>query len=111
MGQREVAASEPIYQQLTNLGRELQSMADPGARREIHGDLQTVQERWFNIIHSLEQRREELENMMGEWSDAEAGIEDVLTWLREMRIALGHELPDNYDQLQRELQQCKVSPG
>ena len=103
-----MSTAEPIYKKLTDLGVQLQATSDAGARERIHDNLRQIQERWISILSSLEGRRGQLEGMMELWAETELSIEDVLRWLREMRLALAHELPDNYDQLQWELQQCKV---
>ena len=108
MHQRDMTSSEPIYQKLTDLGEQLQTTADPEAKALVEHELLGVQERWVGIVRTLEERRAELERLMANWSSTEAGIDDIVTWLREIRLSLAHELPDNYDQLEHELRQCKV---
>ena len=108
MHQRDMASSEPIYQKLTALSEQLQATSEPGVSSSLRRDLTAIQDRWVEMARKLEDRRADLERLMGNWSSTEAGIDDIVTWLREIRLSLAHELPDNYDQLEHELRQCKV---
>jgi hypothetical protein len=49
-----------------------------------------------------------MEAVLKQWQECEGEIEDILVWLKDTRLILTAELPTVYDQLQAELNKCKV---
>ena len=104
-----MASNEPLYNKVQETGKLLMQCSDEGAKAKIQADLDRVQQHWFQIVGQLEGRREQLDGVLREWNDMEFAMEEVLLWLKDIRQAMVYDLPDNYDELQRELQQCRVS--
>ncbi len=82
--------------------------ADDTAKENINKDLEHIQQQWFQIVGQLEGRRHELEGILAEWTGMEDCMEDVLGWLKDMRLAIACDLPHHYDDLNTYLQQCNV---
>ena len=72
-------------------------------------NLSRAQDGWFSVLRQLEGRRGELEALLQDWRAAQAGLDDGLHYLKEVRQQLLLPLPDTFDQLTLELQKCKVA--
>ncbi|XP_023932384.1 nesprin-1-like [Lingula anatina] len=104
--QKDLAMHESMYQRVHEAGCLLVSISDKTTESTIRSHLTDIQQHWFQIIGKLDGRREHLEGILKQWQGCEEGIEDILAWLKEMRKALNVGLAQNYDDLQRQLQQC-----
>ena len=107
-GHQEVSFTEPLYSKVHESGKLVMQNADPITQEQIESELAGIQRRWAQMLHHLSQREETLEEVLKEWQQTEDVMDELLGWLKDMRLVLGQDLPDNYDDLQRELHRCKV---
>ena len=82
---------------------------DLDVRHDIETEMKELQDKWRHLIGQLESRRAELEHIIHQWDETEAGMEDMLAWLKDIRKSLMQDLPESYDDLQTELHTCIVS--
>ena len=83
--------------------------SDRKTQQEIQEGLSRIQQRWLHLIGQLDSKHIQLEGVLKQWLHCEADIEDTLTWLKGIRNITSVDIPDRYDDLQNDLQQCKVS--
>ena len=82
--------------------------ADPATRAALSAELDALKQHWLATASALQNRRVQFTEVLQEWEHMDDVMEDVLFWLKEMRLALDSDLPTNYDDLQRALKQCQV---
>lgn len=60
------------------------------------------------VYNKLEEERVRLEALQKDWRECEEDIEEILTWLRGIRLMLNADIPNTYDDLQADLNRCRV---
>ena len=81
---------------------------DVMARSDVQRGLSRAEEGWLSLLQRLDERRHELETLLRRWRGVEAGLDDGLLYLKQVRQQLQLPLPDSFDQLQLELHKCQV---
>ena len=107
--QTDVKSSEVLLHKTNDTGKMLMQNTDLDTQNKIQADLNELQKKWEGLIGEIDTRQHDLETVIHQWEETEEGMEDLFEWLKDIRKSLTHELPDNYDDLLRELQMCKVS--
>lgn len=101
-------SQEDNFKKLNEVCQELLQRADPAAQAEIRETLSSIQQRWHRTLGRFDGQRERLEDIIAQWRLCEQEMEDILSWLGELRRILSTDLPESYDELQRDLNHCKV---
>lgn len=104
----DVHTSEGLYNQVQETGRLLQQGTDDEGRKQLQDQLQDVQDHWLCIGTQLQVQREKLSSSLAQWDLIQDSIQDQQAWLRDMKLQLNADLPHYYDELQNQLQACKV---
>ncbi len=94
---------------MTDAAKVLMQVASPESRARIRKELDGLHQDWIQMMEEIEEKQQHLEGVLQKWSEVEDGMEDMLQWLKEVRQVLSHDLPDNFDELQKEQQLCRVS--
>lgn len=81
---------------------------DPRARSSIQQDLSALEQRWLRLDERLSRQMNSLEKTVNLWEDVELDMNQILSRITDTRSRLQSPLPDNFDDLERELQNCKV---
>lgn len=107
--QKDLSMTEPLYNKIHEAGKLIKHSSDAGAKQQIQTELDTLDKQWLALGEKLNERKQHLESILNQWSVTEDEMEEVLTWLKDIRKSLVNDLPDSYDELQKELQLCTVS--
>lgn len=67
-----------------------------------------IQQNRHKILSVIEQRRLKLEDIAQQWLGCETEVDDMLCQLTAIRSILNTEIPTTYDELQGEINRCKV---
>ncbi|XP_076464753.1 nesprin-1-like [Babylonia areolata] len=105
--QSEFKLQEESFRKLHELGSTLLQRADPSAAQEIKVVTAQVQHAWLEVYNKLEEQRVRLEALQGDWRQCEEDIEEILAWLKNIRLKLNADIPNTYDDLQADLTRCK----
>ena len=100
--------TEPLFHKVVEAGKLIMQSCDMSAGKSIQDDLDGLEAQWVNLMEKVDEKKRHLDSILGLWSLTEDGMEEVLLWLKDIRKSLVTDLPDSYDQLQKELQQCMV---
>ena len=100
--------TEPLYHKVVDAGKLIMQNCDVSAGKSIQDDLDGLESLWVNLMEKVDEKKGHLESILTLWARTEDGMEEVLLWLKDIRRCLINDLPDSYDQLQKELQQCTV---
>ncbi|XP_027134505.1 nesprin-2 isoform X2 [Larimichthys crocea] len=85
-----------------DVGQQLFSMGDEETQNQLQTDLGTLQEEWDNL-HSLLGRRMELtEAIVKNWERCEAGLEDSMLQLKDVKTRLNQSMPESDDELEND---------
>ncbi|TKS86107.1 Nesprin-2 KASH domain-containing protein 2 [Collichthys lucidus] len=85
-----------------DVGQQLFSMGDEETQNQLQTDLETLQEEWDNL-HSLLGRRMELtEAIVKNWECCEAGLEDSMLQLKNVKTRLNQSMPESDDELEND---------
>ncbi|ESO86158.1 hypothetical protein LOTGIDRAFT_129690, partial [Lottia gigantea] len=98
---------ENEFKKVNNMGNILLEQADLTACKEIKVCLAQLEHSWYQVYSQLEEHRVRLEDLFKQWHDCEEDIDEILAWLKEPRAILERDVPDNYDDIQREINRCK----
>ncbi|CAH1803082.1 unnamed protein product, partial [Owenia fusiformis] len=105
--QNDIKMHHGIYKKLQDVGKYLLDHSEKNTEDKIQDELDETARQWTKLVDALESKHKGLEGILQSWSECEVDIDDTLTWLKDMRRPLSVPLPDSYDDLQRDLQQCK----
>ena len=84
------------------------SFSEPATNMEVRENLDNIDKHWISIRKQLDQRHTELDHTMEHWSEAELHLGGILNWLKHIRHQLKQAIPESYDDICRDLEQCKV---
>ncbi|KAK6181522.1 hypothetical protein SNE40_009358 [Patella caerulea] len=98
---------ESDFKQIHDLGNTLLHQADLEASKEIKVCMAQLEHSWYQVYTQLDEHRAKLEDCLQQWRDCEDDIDDILAWLKETRIILNTEVPQNYDDIQLDINRCK----
>ena len=107
--QTDVKSAEMLLHKTNDTGKILMQNSDLDTQNRIQAELNRSNKKSESLIGELDSRQHDLETIIRQWEETEEGMEDLLEWLKDIRKSIMHELPDNYDDLLRELHMCKVS--
>lgn len=106
---KEFQGQEEAYQRCVEVGHTLaETLEEASGREELSRKQQALHRRWCKAIVDIDRMQVRLEQLTRLWTEVDDGIEDVVDWLKEIRSFSQQELPGLYDDLQMDLQQCKV---
>lgn len=109
MTQKQVSVQEGSYLSLNEAGKSLLRNSDRMAGDDLRNQLMEIQNRWHWLTSRLRKQDNKLTEILGRWEEGESIIDDLQAWLRDAHSMLDKPLPTQYEELQRELQRCKVS--
>eukprot|EP00057_Strongylocentrotus_purpuratus_P017920 XP_011672394.1 PREDICTED: nesprin-1 [Strongylocentrotus purpuratus] len=109
MTQKLVSVQEGSYLSLNEAGKSLLRNSDRMAGDDLRNQLMEIQNRWHWLTSRLRKQDNKLTEILGRWEEGESIIDDLQAWLRGAHSMLDKPLPTQYEELQRELQRCKVS--
>ena len=94
---------------MVDQSKPLLQRADSDAKEELRVCTAQLQQHWHQVHGKVDAHIDNLETVLKQWQECEDDIEDILMWLKQTRQSLSGELPTSYDQLQAELNKCRVS--
>ena len=106
--QNEFKLQEESLNQINSQAQPLLQKGDDKAKDQIKVSTAQLQQHWHHLNTRLEVQCKHMEAVLKQWQECEGEIEDILVWLKDTRLTLTAELPTVYDQLQAELNKCKV---
>ncbi|CAL1544285.1 unnamed protein product [Lymnaea stagnalis] len=105
--QHEFKLQEASYNKIHDLGSVLLQHADFTEAEKIRSTLSDLKARWHKVFGQLDNHKSRLEDVDRQWLHCEDDIEDILSWLRDIRHALNADIPTTYDELQAEINRCR----
>ena len=62
----------------------------------------------MRVFSGLDDQRAKLEGVDRQWLDCEDDIQEILTWLQDIRRVLYADIPTTHDAIQEDINRCKV---
>ena len=106
--QKAVEIQEGQYLAVNEAGKLLLRNSDRQAAEILKAELTEVQTTWHHITTRLRKNSHHLEDVLAEWDGSDKTMEELQQWLRDVKRRLATSLPGMYEELQRDMEWCKV---
>ena len=102
-----------VHERLTSSADDLAELChhDPGTSGTISTELQALEERHGRLVEGAGGRLRAVEGVEERWRCLEAGMEQMLEWLKDTRHELGRPLPATFPEVTAALKECEVTEG
>ena len=107
--QKAVEIQEGQYLAVNEAGKLLLRNSDRQAAEILKAELTEVQTTWHHITTKLRKNSHHLDDVLSEWDGSDKTMEELQQWLRDLKRRLATALPGMYEELQRDMEWCKVS--
>ncbi|KAH9507313.1 Nesprin-1 [Bulinus truncatus] len=105
--QHEFSLQEATYRKINEFGENLLHHTGFNEAGHVQDVLSDLRGRWLRIFGQLGDQKSRFEDVNKQWLHCEDDIEELLQWLKEIRLAIQSELPTTFDELQMELNTCR----
>ena len=99
---------ESQYLAVNEAGKLLLRNSDHQAAEILKVELTEVQTTWHHITTKLRKTQHHLDDVLTEWDGSDKTMEELQQWLKDVKRRLITALPGMYEELQKDLEWCKV---
>ncbi|KAI8785249.1 nesprin-1, partial [Biomphalaria glabrata] len=105
--QRELTMQEATYNKIQELGAIVLQYADLTEAETVQEILSDLQNRWLRIFGQLGEHMSRFKVVNKQWLRCENDIDELLLWLKDIRLVVQSDLPTTYEEIQKELNICR----
>ncbi|KAH9507316.1 hypothetical protein Btru_056892 [Bulinus truncatus] len=105
--QHEFSLQEATYHKINEYGENLLHHTGFNEAGHVQDVLSDLRGRWLRIFGQLGDQKSRFEDVNKQWLHCEDDIEELLLWLKEIRLGIQSDLPTTFDELQMELNTCR----